>query len=358
MAGTYLIRNSPVLSAENASGSKFPCRWKRLVWKYPEGLVTTMVVQARSCGVQGLVPGGSGAIRATRVQSPGAGTPTPANSSDPVSASTTAAPDDEPSTSSSRGAGAAIEATGAPEPRAATRGVPCVPVEQAETATASPATSTTDLACMLLPSLSRETTATVHPHLPLERAIGSQGGHPIWGRWTPGSTDSRGSSGARPAYRGHRRNGVQAARKGGRHGRQRRGADASEEGDLAVPARDNGADGDDHRGRRDGGAGGSVGRPLRDQVAAGGDHRSRMGGRGQLGRVHRPAGVHHSGPGAGVRLGRGREGRRIHRTAGVHDRKLKAGFIRAWPRSSPVRGTPFLLARAVASFASSNRPTW
>src|SRR6266581_543241 len=358
MAGTYLIRNSPVLSAENASGSKFPCRWKRLVWKYPEGLVTTMVVQARSCGVQGLVPGGSGAIRATRVPSPDT-----------------------------------VRTARSP----ATRAVPCVPVEQAETATASPATSTTDLACMLLPSLSRETTATVHPHLPLERAIGSQGGHPIWGRWTPGSTDSRGSSGARPAYRGHRRNGVQAARKGGRHGRQRRGADASEEGDLAVPARDNGADGDDHRGRRDGGAGGSVDRPLRDQVAAGGDHRSRMGGRGQLGRVHRPAGVlgpaagdrerrvggggerrrvhrparlqhhrrvhrparvHHSGPGAGVRLGRGREGRRIHRTAGVHDRKLKAGFIRAWPRSSPVRGTPFLLARAVASFASSNRPTW
>src|SRR6266700_3828518 len=151
-----------------------------------------MVVEARSWGVHGLVPAGSGAISATLVpspdtvrtarwpatravlaaspeasrvtrttvasprnvavasidQSPSAGTPTLANSSEPVSASTTAAPEDDPRTSSSWAAGTASRAAGAAGPRAWARGTPCEPVEHAAIATANPATSTTDLARM------------------------------------------------------------------------------------------------------------------------------------------------------------------------------------------------------------------
>src|SRR5439155_11066786 len=291
-----------------------------------------MVVEARSWGLQGLAPAGSGAIRATLVpspdtvrtarwpatravlagspevcwvtrttvasprnvvvasidQSPSAGTPMLANSSEPVSASTTVAPDGEPRTSSSWAAGTAVTAAGAAGPRAWARGTSCEPVEQAATATANPATSTTDLARMPA-SLAPGTVTGRPPLLPPQPAIGSLRRVSIWGRGGPGSTDSRGSSRALAPYGESRRKGATAATKGGRHGRQRRGADASEEGNDAFPARTDRAVGDDHRGRRDGGAGGSVDRPVGHPGPAGRDRRSGVGGGGQLGRVHGPA---------------------------------------------------------------------
>src|SRR5712691_1584309 len=61
----YRIMKRLWSSAANASGSKLPFRWYRLGWRAPEGSAITRLVDVRAAGVHGLLPAGSGAIRAT-----------------------------------------------------------------------------------------------------------------------------------------------------------------------------------------------------------------------------------------------------------------------------------------------------